>query len=68
MIVAYRIVGVSIGILALVLAWIWYGWGLSLILFLAFFGHNMTELAIEEQRKEDSRVIDLLFNRFRHRR
>lgn len=35
--------GVLIGIIALALAWIFYGWQLALILFLALMGNNFDQ-------------------------
>lgn len=36
-----RIAGMLLGIAAMVLGWIWFGWELSLVIFLAIMGNNM---------------------------
>ncbi len=35
-----NIIGMVIGITAMALAWIWFGWKLSLVIFLALMGNN----------------------------
>jgi len=36
-----NIIGMVIGITAIVLGWIWFGWKLPLVIFLALMGNNM---------------------------
>ena len=39
-----RIIGMVIGITAIVLAWEWFGWKLSLVIILAIYGNNLEQL------------------------
>lgn len=38
-----RLLGAIIGLSAFILAWIFYGWQLSLIIFLALLGNNIEQ-------------------------
>ena len=38
-----RALGTILGITALVLAWIWFGWKLSIVIFLALWANNMEQ-------------------------
>lgn len=38
-----QIIGAVAGITALALAWIWFGWKLPLVLFLALLGNNLQQ-------------------------
>lgn len=35
------LLGLVIGIIAMTLGWIWFGWKLSLVMFLALMGNNL---------------------------
>lgn len=37
---ALNIIGMVVGITAMALGWIWFGWKLSLVIFLALMGNN----------------------------
>jgi hypothetical protein len=36
-----RFIGMGIGIIAMILGWIWFGWKLSLVILLAIWGNNL---------------------------
>ena len=36
-----RIIGMLLGIVAMTLGWIWFGWELCLVIFIAIMGNNM---------------------------
>ncbi len=38
---AVNYIGMAVGITAMALGWIWFGWELSLVIFLALAGNNM---------------------------
>lgn len=35
-----NIIGTVVGLIALAMAWVWFGWKLSLVIFLALMGNN----------------------------
>lgn len=37
----FNYIGMVVGITAITLSWVWFGWKLSLVLFLAFASNNM---------------------------
>jgi len=39
-----KIIGMLLGIIALVLAWLFYGWQLTLIIFIALTGNNLNQI------------------------